>query len=274
MREQMLEYGIDVYPVADGQLHRFKGPDDKRQNGWYVLYHDFGAFGNWKTGITVKWSERRKLSDQERRDLNHQIRTQCRQRQKEREQRQHAAAEEAGKIWRYADVVVSHPYLQRKQVQAHGIRQADDALIIPMYRGRQLRSIQRIYPDGRKRFLKDGDIYAAYHPIGKLRERLWIAEGFATSASVFEATGDAVACAFSGANMAKVAKAFRKQHPKLDIRIAGDVGGEKYADEAMIACLGKRALPIFDDGDDGNDWNDFSCLYGKDTTRNALHGRI
>ena len=199
MREEMLEYGFDVYPVADGQLHRFKGPDDKRQNGWYVLYDDFGAFGDWKTGVTVKWSERRKLSDQERRDLSQQIRTQRRQRQKEREQRQQVAVEEARKIWQCADPVVSHPYLQRKQVQAHGIRQVDDALIIPMYRDGKLRSIQRIYADGRKRFLKDGDIYAAYYPIGELRERLWIAEGFATSASVLETTSS---CRGSEKNLA------------------------------------------------------------------------
>ena len=76
MREQMLEYGFDVYPEPDGQIHRFKGPDDKRQNGWYICDGDHGAFGNWKTGIVVKWSERGKLTDQERRDLNQQIREQ------------------------------------------------------------------------------------------------------------------------------------------------------------------------------------------------------
>ena len=156
-------------------------------------------------------------------------------------------------------------------MQAHGIRQAGDALIIPMYRDRELRSIQRIFPTGRKRFLKDGDIYAAYYPIGKLNGRLWIAEGFATAASVYEATGDAVACAFSGLNMAKVAKAFRKQYPDLDIRIAGDAGDEKYANEAMIACLGKGAIPVFDNGDKGSDWNDFFCLYGKEVTKENLN---
>jgi putative DNA primase/helicase len=143
-----------------------------------------------------------------------------------------------------------------------------------MYRDRELRSIQRILPKGKKLFFKDGDTYATYYPIGKLDSRLWICEGFATSASVHEATGDAVACAFSGLKMAKVAKSFRKQHPDLDIRIAGDAGGEKYCDEAMIACLGKGAIPVFDDGDEGSDWNDFYCLYGKDMTREALYGRI
>jgi putative DNA primase/helicase len=270
----MLEYGFDVYPEPDGQIHRFKGPDDKRPNGWYFLDSNHGAFGNWKTGVVVKWSERGKLTGQEQRDLDQQIRQQRKRRRKEREQRQQAAAAEAMKLWRNAVPVLSHPYLQRKQVHPYGIRQTGDALVIPMYRNRELRSIQRINADGRKRFLKDGDIYATYYPIGKLNGRLWISEGFATSASVHEATGDAVACAFSGSNMAKVAKAFRKKYPNLDIRIAGDAGGERYADKAMIACLGKSALPVFDDDDDGSDWNDFTCLYGRDTTKEALYGRV
>jgi len=274
MREQMLEYGFDVYPEPDGQIHRFKGPDDKRQNGWYIYDVDHGAFGNWRTGVVVKWSERGKLTDQERRDLNQKIRQQREARRKEREQRQQAAAAEATKLWQHAIPVLSHPYLQRKQVQAHGIRQSGDALIIPMYRDRELQSVQRIYADGRKRFLKEGDIYAKYYPLGHIKDQLWIAEGFATAASVFEASGTATACAFSGLNMAKVAKWFRKQHPDLNIRIAGDAGGEKHCDEAMIACLGKGAIPVFNDGDEGSDWNDFFCLYGKEVTRENLNAGI
>ena len=270
----MLEHGFDVYPEPDGQIHRFKGPDDKRLNGWYICDVNHGVFGNWKSGVVVKWSDRGKLTDQEQRDLNKKIQEQRQARRKEREQRQKAAAAEATNLWQQAIPVLSHPYLQRKQVQAHGIRQSGDALIIPMYRDRELRSVQRIYPDGRKRFLKDGDIYATYYAIGKLNGRLWIAEGFATAASVHECTDSAVACAFSGLNMAKVAKAFRKQYPDLDIRIAGDAGGEKYCDEAMIACLGKGAIPVFDDGDDGSDWNDFYCLYGKEVTRENLNAGI
>ena len=76
MRAAMLEYGFDVHPISDGEIHRFKGPEDKKQNGWYVVHGDHGAFGNWKTSLTVPWSDRttqhldkteyRKLIDQER----------------------------------------------------------------------------------------------------------------------------------------------------------------------------------------------------------------
>ena len=52
MREQMLEYGFDVHPISDGQFHRFKGPEDKKPNRWYIFHGDHGAFGNWKTNRT------------------------------------------------------------------------------------------------------------------------------------------------------------------------------------------------------------------------------
>jgi len=51
----MLEHGFDVDPVSDGEIHRFKGPEDKKLNGWYVLHGNHGAFGNWKTSLTVPW---------------------------------------------------------------------------------------------------------------------------------------------------------------------------------------------------------------------------
>ena len=60
MRSAMLEHGYDVYPIADGAIHRFKGPDDKKPNAWYVFHGDHGAFGNWKTNLTVPWSDRSK----------------------------------------------------------------------------------------------------------------------------------------------------------------------------------------------------------------------
>src|SRR5450830_1275157 len=60
--EAMAAYGLAPPEiVADGQRHRFDGPDDKRgkKSAWYVLYADgvpAGAFGDWKTDLSEKWS--------------------------------------------------------------------------------------------------------------------------------------------------------------------------------------------------------------------------
>ena len=46
--------------IADGKIHRFDGPEDKRgkKNAWYVLHSDgipAGSFGDWRTGLSQTW---------------------------------------------------------------------------------------------------------------------------------------------------------------------------------------------------------------------------
>jgi len=62
--------------IPDGAIHRFRGPGDKpgRENCWYVLFEHGGAFGSWRLGISEKWHNgAAKLSKQERRKLDQQI---------------------------------------------------------------------------------------------------------------------------------------------------------------------------------------------------------
>jgi len=105
----MLEYGFDVDPVSDGEIHRFKGPEDKKLNGWYVFHGDHGAFGNWRTNLTVPWcskdsqidqGEYRKIVERERAER---IRT---------ESLKHSeAATQARSIWAESVPATEHPHL-------------------------------------------------------------------------------------------------------------------------------------------------------------------
>ena len=68
------------------------------------------------------------------------------------------------------------------------------ALIIPMKIGRSLHSLQFIAPNGEKRFLPGGRVRGCYYAVGatdglKQHGVLCIAEGYATAASIHEATG-------------------------------------------------------------------------------------
>jgi putative DNA primase/helicase len=49
-----------------------------------------------------------------------------------------------------------------------------------------------------------------------------VAEGFATAATVHEATGSAVAFAFNANNLKPIAKALREKFPNLEMVICGD----------------------------------------------------
>jgi putative DNA primase/helicase len=184
------------------------------------------------------------------------------------------AAITAQAMWNAAVPETSHPYLQNKGIQDHGTRVLDDALLIPMGVGTKIWSVQRIYPNCRKYFLAGGRVNGCYFSIGKLDNSLWICEGFATGASIFESTRDAVAVAFSCGNLARVAAYFRKYHPSVDIQIAADADapGKSYGVAAMKAGIASRLVfPDFKPGDAGKDWNDHAALYGKAETLEALN---
>ena len=66
-------------------------------------------------------------------------------------------------------------------------------------------SLQFIRDEGEKRFLKGGKTKGCYYPLGKApRESLYIAEGFATAATIQELTSEAVTVAFNAGNLDSV----------------------------------------------------------------------
>lgn len=128
----------------------------------------------------------------------------------------------------------THPYLARKGVAAYGLRVAsgkgsdmltllnldhfrvtrDEYLIVP---GRdvndRLRTVQALAPDGSKLFTKGARKSGAFHLIGARRvadlassPAVLFAEGYATGASIHEATGLPVVVCFDADNLIAVAK--------------------------------------------------------------------
>ncbi|MBU9337098.1 DUF5710 domain-containing protein [Burkholderia multivorans] len=141
----------------------------------------------------------------------------------------------------------AHPYLARKGVGAHGLRIAsgrgmdmitllnlehfkatsDEYLIIP---GRdiqdRLRTVQALGPDGSKLFTKGARKTGAFHLIGARRvadlvsaPAVLLSEGYATGASIYEATGLPVIVCFDAGNLVAVAKdlvhVLPRRQPKL-----------------------------------------------------------
>ncbi|WP_349573297.1 toprim domain-containing protein [Azotobacter salinestris] len=217
-------------PEADGQIHRFHVPSDKpgTLNGWYVLFPDgiaSGCFGSWKAGGSQTWSSRKPADHLEAQLIAQRVEQARRQREAEQHQRQQAAAVEAQRQWG-ASVPASadHPYLSRKGIEAHNARQLGDVLLVPIYRGRQLVNLQRIYPDGTKRFLPGAMVKGAYSPIGKLEpgQPLYICEGWATGATINEHNGAAVACAMNAGNLYPAGDYLRRAYPDSPLIIAGD----------------------------------------------------
>lgn len=258
--------------IPDGRLHRFASSGRRGDTaGWYV-YHDdgipAGAFGDWRTGINRSWRSDvgRVLTPAE--EAAHQRKVDAMQRARDADQaRRHAwGRDRAREIWKAAPRVISHPYLKQKRVQAHGLRvyhgaltivglSCDGSLIVPARdTAGAIHTLQFINAHGLKLFLPAGNYTPHYYSIGRLNGTLCIAEGFATGATVHEATGHAVAVAFNAGNLLSVAVTLRAKFPNAKIILCADNDrftpgnpGVASATEAARAVSGLLAVPRFDD---------------------------
>jgi putative DNA primase/helicase len=143
--------------------------------------------------------------------------------------------------------------------------------------GETIVSLQAIDADGGKRFSQGGRVKGCYFPIGEPADTIVIGEGYATCATIYEATGHFVIVAFNAGNLKAVAESIREAFPSARIVIAADDDrrteqerglnpGVREAKKAAAAVNGIVAVPPFDREKDGakpSDWNDFLALRGK-----------
>jgi len=214
------------------------------------------------------------------------------QRERERAERQQAdkahqdaahaaAALDAVAQWDAASDTGASPYLARKGVQAHGLRFAPDGCVLVPLRDAAgaLWNLQRIAPERPaegtdKLFLKGGRKSGLWHWCGDPAGAgvLLIAEGYATAASVHQATGRPVAVAFDAGNLAHVAKALRQQYRAALLVLCGDddaatearTGTNTGRVKAEAAARTVRGLAVFPEGlpDGGSDFNDMHQAQG------------
>lgn len=126
-----------------------------------------------------------------------------------------------------------HPYLTAKRLQPHRLYQAGRDLLVPLHNVRgELVNVQTISPDGRKLFLRDGQVQGAFHVIGDFDlmapdappHDVYVCEGWATGAALFQFWAiDAVVCAMNAGNLKHVALALRERYGSdIQLVIAGD----------------------------------------------------
>lgn len=273
--------------IADDKIHRFstngKSGDD---SGWYCLHTDgipAGAFGCWRAGEQFTWCAQsdHDMTDAER--VGHRLRVKAMQVQRDQEQlqRQQQAAKTATARWETAAAADGGPYLKAKGVKAYGLRTDGGMLLVPLKDTEgTLHSLQTIAHDGTKLFMPGGRVKGCYHCIGKPEAVLIVCEGYATGASIHEATGHAVAVAFNAGNLEAVALALRGKYPDLKIIIAADDDhltdgnpGMAKASAAALAVGGLLAVPTFPAGrpDKATDFNDLHQLAGADAVKACIN---
>ena len=140
------------------------------------------------------------------------------------QQAQAQAAQRAAYMWAAATPApADHAYLRRKGVQPHGLRVgADGWLQVPLHDADgALCNVQRIAPDKPadggpdKLFLKGGRVAGLWHLLGEPAgaDAVLVCEGWATGASLHEATGLTVVAAMDAGNLAAVAEVLRRSYP-------------------------------------------------------------
>jgi putative DNA primase/helicase len=237
LRQQFLDFivkTIGVGPaeiIADGNIHSFSTngkPSDRA--GRYQLHLDSIPTGwcrDWRNGgEEYKWHLRgnhQRLTKDER----DQIRQRVAEREAEKARLQEEGRRKAIAIWNEAeDAPNDHPYLKRKRIQPHGLRVGRDGrLIVPVTISQEMVSVQFIAENGDKLFLEGGRTQGGYWAIGvggTISGPLCIAEGFATAATIHEATGCGVIIAFSAGNLLRVAKDLRERLPSTRFILCAD----------------------------------------------------
>ena len=185
------------------------------------------------------------------------------------------SVKEARETWENSKPIEGHAYLTKKRIRPHGIREYKNELVIPMCYKDEISSLQFIKENGDKKFLSGGKTAGCYFIIGNLEgaKKICIAEGWATGASIHQATNLPVYIAFNCGNLESVSQYVREQYPDREIIICADddfkTEGNSGKLKATIAARiinAKLAIPHFDENrpDKATDFNDMGNLLGLD----------
>ena len=236
------------------------------------------TFGSWKTGEqdTYKsWEGKeetkafKKKYTQEMKETNEKLK-------KEKEKKHQECKDKWSKIFSKCKTNDNHEYLKLKEVEAHCSKvDANDVLLIPLYDETGMVGVQRII-DNEKRFSSGIKLKGSFCPLDKFKqaEYCYIAEGFATAATIQEITDIPTICAFNCHNIAPVIETIRSISPKIKIIIASD--SDKVGTKQAFFAAKKHPdvvvrVPKFSVSNPSwSDFNDLCKFIGKDEAQKQL----
>lgn len=296
--------------VADGQFHRFSSngkPNDKA--GYYILFSNpnglmAGIFGCWRLQEEHRWSSKSKstLSLEDKLTIQ-QLQEKAKARLQEKAK---LRSDYAASIIKSAEPAKpDHAYAKRKNsIPTYGALwkndilcseffdspestgKLKDVLIIPLYdKEGSVISVQAITGDGSKFFMSGGLTKGGMFTFKGETDNVYIVEGYATAATVFDATGKTVVCAFNANNLLVVAPIVKELFPDSKIIVAADNDaikesagkgnkGKAVAEKLFESEALPYSMPTFDSIADGTDWNDYACIHGNESVTKALSDNL
>lgn len=257
---QLRDAGLVVDGLTIGRMVRCKVEGDREKRGWYSLHEIqatggdlllVGSFGQWRGSennaqkVELKKSD---LTSEQRDSLRRRLVEDRKRAELARKQTNERAAQQAAKTWGLLAPTGDLDYLARKGVHAHGLRfSPSGAAAVPMLDvGGKIHGLQIIRSDIevkakgqlQKQYWPAGVATKGhFHLIGAPTWLIIVTEGYATAASLHEATGFPVAVAFDAGNLAAVAASLHKRYKKARILIAAD-------DDVFAKCTHCRAKVV------------------------------
>lgn len=211
---------VDSAPIVDGKWHRTTVSTSRKTKalkGAYIANLDDevpnGYIQNFDTGHKAPWfPEGPILTDEQRRQYVRQAAENRAARERELADTQERVAVRCAKKWALLPDVESHPYLDRKGVEAFGLRAQGDNLVTPVHDADgKIWSLQYISanPSRIKLYEKGGQKTGNFHVLGSLAgaETVLFAEGYATCASLHMATQLPIVEVFDSGNIEAVLRA-------------------------------------------------------------------
>ena len=284
-------HGFVLNTLEIGSMRRVKR-DGHDQKGWYILHEItldnneqalIGSFGYFEGGEPYKQKiapgQGIRLDKEQLAAIKAQHLAATKKAEAQRAHDGAIAARRATQAWSRYGIEGESEYLKRKGVLSHGLRFApsgNGTLAIPMQdansaihglqiiRGKKRAANKMEKEYWPKGLNKKGHFYLIG---GAPKSVLLIAEGYATGATLFEATGYPVAVAFDAGNLLPVAQALHKKYPRAKKLICADDDyltpgntGCKSAEAAAIAVAGNWIKPDFPFDREGKKLTDFNDL--------------
>ena len=336
---QLRDHGlvVETLDITNRIVRRPTEDNQREKRGWYYLSsitidtepYIVGAYGiycgndNGKQKVAISKQKSERLTAEQREAIKAQQRESQKKAEAERKRQADTAAAKAKAAWLKCATTGTSEYLTRKQVQATGIRfSPNGSIVIPMLDDRDaIRGLQFILPRGHERIAKTGRD-KEFWPKGISSSGTWfligdqpkgillIAEGYATGASLHQATGHPVAVVWSANNIMAASQALHKKHRSSRILICADDdwlqkcaacgeyttvatpdcvhcqqphkkknAGHVYSEAAAVAVNGSWICPTFStdrptDRKSLTDFNDLHVAEGLGVVADQIHGKL
>lgn len=233
----------------DGTIQRFE-TNNSGKDGWYtgVCIQDGGkeytrvTYGDWSKNITSTYAshKREEVPPHVKIEYDKLLATL----EKEKEDRRKQASHEMMEMWKHGkEPSPNHPYLLKKKIPVNSfVKQSQDMLLVPVLDidGHMI-SLQRIYPNGDKRFFSNLSVKNGYCALGIAdhNDMVYVTESFANAYSIFDATKQPTYISFSAQTLPDVVNFLNHKFKNLTIVIVSDNDGEngvgqKHAQECAF----------------------------------------